>query len=217
METTFTRRPDQTFAFNLDRVFAPAADANEIYKTCGEFVVNGASSAGQNGVIFAYGHAGSGKTASIFGNAEDSFDSGLLLRSCRNIFASGAQQLTVSLVEVFKESFRDLLQQPNGKSNAQVLKLRDTITHTVVEGASEEVVSNMEELSALISACRGAIQSCKGHCIVTVSPNPKNIIFLSFFLCATHVRTKKRELTSDCRFDSQAVQRCISSNWRTVT
>jgi hypothetical protein len=167
VETAFARRPDQTFAFNLDRVFQPAADADEIYRTCGEYVANGAC-AGQNGVILAYGHGESGSFATVFGTVEESLDSGLLLKSCRALFASGAPHLSLSIVEVFKETFRDVLQQSTGRNAVATLRLRDTLTHTAVEGASEETVSTMEELCVLMSACRSTIESTKGHCVVTV-------------------------------------------------
>ena len=76
VEATFVRRPEQNFSFTFDRVFPPRVSAAEIHSQCAEPAAKHLA-AGNHAIIYAYGHGGSGKTVTIFGQ-RDGKEKGLL-------------------------------------------------------------------------------------------------------------------------------------------
>lgn len=160
VETSYLRRTDQNFSFSLDRVFPPGSSNSEVYEQCAQAVVQHACS-GQNSIVFAYGHAGSGKEATMFG---DSSQPGLLLSSILHLFGRGVTSASVTAVDVFKETLRDLLKAGGSNVGAGSLKLRDSATGTIVDGASEITLHSPAD----IESCMDQLKSCRGHCVVTI-------------------------------------------------
>ena len=71
IETTHARRPDQSFTFTFDKVFEPRAPVEELFSHCVEPAAAHLA-AGQHAIIYAYGHGGSGKAATLFGSKDGS-------------------------------------------------------------------------------------------------------------------------------------------------
>ena len=96
---------------------------------------------GYNGTIFAYGQTGSGKTFTMYG--EDLFDEsmmGIVPRAAKQIFDFIREQdleveysIRIQMVEIYKETLRDLLY--NSNERAPELKIKeDPKRGTYVEG-----------------------------------------------------------------------------------
>jgi hypothetical protein len=140
-----------------------------VYSACAEPAVSGAL-AGQVGVVFVYGHGGSGKTSTLLGSGDGKGNpitspSGVLQKACFALMSSmSPKKLCVSVVEVYREVAKDLLRQ-----NGAALRLRDSGSTTTVEGASEEHVASPSDLQALIEAVRPSVVGSKGHVVFTVS------------------------------------------------
>jgi hypothetical protein len=148
VEATFVRRPEQNFSFTFDRVFPPRVSAAEIHNQCAEPAAQHLA-AGQHAIIYAYGHGGSGKTATIFGQ-RDGKEKGLLLSVLDSLFAQGLGPFAVTAVDIYKETLRDLLAPKS--SSAPSLKLRDSAAGSSVEGAMELVIAEPSELAGRIPA-----------------------------------------------------------------
>ena len=115
---------------------------------------------GYNGTIFAYGQTGSGKTFTMYG--EDIFNDnfmGIVPRAARQIFDFIRDQdleveytIRVQMVEIYKESLRDLLH--NTKEKAPELKIKeDPKRGTYVEGLQDVCIVSEDEIMTVI--CTG--------------------------------------------------------------
>ena len=161
VETTFARRPDQSFSFTLDKVLPPRAPVSELQSQCAEPAAQHLAS-GQHAIIYAYGHGGSGKAATIFGSRDGS-EQGMLLSVIGILCKQGLGPFAVNAVDIYKETLRDLLAPK--PSNATSLKLRDSAAGSSVEGATELVIGEPSELASRLPSLQTL---ARGHCVVTV-------------------------------------------------
>ena len=91
IETTHARRPDQSFTFTFDKVFEPRAPVEELFSHCVEPAAAHLA-AGQHAIIYAYGHGGSGKAATLFGS-KDGSEQGVLLAVLDRLHQAGQVRL----------------------------------------------------------------------------------------------------------------------------
>jgi kinesin family member 5 len=126
--------------FTFDHIFKPQTSQEEVFEFVGKQMIEDIM-CGYNGTIFAYGQTGSGKTFTMYG--EDLFDEslmGLVPRAARQIFDHIRDQdleveysIRVQMVEIYKETLRDLLH--NSNERAPELKIKeDPKRGTYVEG-----------------------------------------------------------------------------------
>ena len=115
---------------------------------------------GYNGTIFAYGQTGSGKTFTMYGDYRSEFiteeSKGLIPRAAHQICTAIIEQslqieniIKISMVEIYKEKLRDLLQDPNAPEIELKIK-EDTRRGTYVEGLIAESIATEEELLSII-------------------------------------------------------------------
>ena len=180
--------------FTFDRVFGPHASQVDVFRCVGfpvvEAVLNGA-----NGTILAYGQTSSGKTFTMEGEGwmpspltvreemeVDEVRAGIVPRALKAL-VDGAEQmriegqaeleLKVSVIEIYLERIRDLLDEMH---RHRVLQVReDPALGVWVEGAIERTVRSEEEVRDVLSTAwsnrsRGKTRmnasSSRSHCIV---------------------------------------------------
>ena len=161
VETMYANRPDQSFSFTFDRVLPPSASDNELRSQCAVPAAQHLA-AGQHAIIYAYGHGGSGKAATIFGS-RDGKEQGLLLSVLDNLREQEPSPFAVSAVDIYKETIRDLLVPKS--SSATSLKLRDSASGSSIEGVTEIIIQDPAELAPRLQALHN---HARGHCVVTV-------------------------------------------------
>jgi hypothetical protein len=112
--------------FLMDKIFEESSTQEEVFERVGRTQVDKALS-GFHGSIFAYGQTGTGKTYTMLGpdggrgdlsNPETSRDVGLIPRVLHYLFkkvrdetddTNKVNKITVSYLEIYKETIRDLL------------------------------------------------------------------------------------------------------------
>ncbi|KAL9184754.1 hypothetical protein ACHAXT_012724 [Thalassiosira profunda] len=139
-------------AYELQHAFDEGASNQDVYDALGQGIVRDVL-AGYNGTIFTYGQTSSGKTHTMQGSGECS---GLLQlaasdifshvekerassEAARGVFDLGDEEETsyavkVSFIEIYNESFRDLLVPADANESARGFR------------ATERVVNRMDEL-----------------------------------------------------------------------
>ncbi|CEP60136.1 Kip2p LALA0_S01e03840g [Lachancea lanzarotensis] len=189
--------------FEFDHVFHPDSSNSEVYEGIGKPLIDRLFE-GYNGIIFAYGMTGSGKTYTMSGTAEES---GLILLSVRQIYdrINNEQQdntslsVKVSYLEIYNEKIYDLLNYPDHRtgtsafaprssqaSSAAELQIRDDSRNGVrVVGLTEQQVHTTEELMKVISVGNSNrrtgetdynARSSRSHTIVSITLTRTNII-----------------------------------------
>ena len=103
-------------SFTFDRVFPPSSTQEEVYEFIGKKTIEDVL-LGYNGTIFAYGQTGSGKTHTMLGDVYHEQMQGIIPRAAAQIFDTIESDeheiefvLKCSLLEIYKESLRDLLE-----------------------------------------------------------------------------------------------------------
>ncbi|TKS65311.1 Kinesin-like protein KIFC3 [Collichthys lucidus] len=101
----------KVMTFELDKVFAPQATQEEVFQEVQSLITSCID--GFNVCIFAYGQTGSGKTFTMEGVVDDP---GINQRALRLLFSEVTEKapdwdytITVSMVEIYNETLRDLL------------------------------------------------------------------------------------------------------------
>lgn len=111
---------------------------------------------GFNSTLFAYGATGCGKTHTISGTKEDP---GIIYRALRGLFTkietlkeSKHIECTISYLEIYNETIRDLLASSSATTSNGGLDLRedDSENRVVVAGLSEHRPQNAEEVMKLL-------------------------------------------------------------------
>lgn len=138
----------------FDRVFEPSSRQIEVFSVIGQPVIDDVLT-GYNGTVFAYGQTGSGKTFTMMGT--DVYDDemrGIIPRAASQIFNTVCQQdseveftLTCSMLEIYKETLRDLLNPEQIE-----LKIKECPRRGIyVQGLTEVCVVAEDELLEVIS------------------------------------------------------------------
>eukprot|EP00466_Bigelowiella_natans_P012680 jgi/Bigna1/34725/e_gw1.6.204.1 len=117
--------------FTFDGVFASHATQADVFEDVNPLITSCMD--GYDVTIFAYGQTGSGKTYTMFGRQNEE-DRGVVPRSVEQIFeiikeANSKQwvyTLSVSILEIYNESIRDLLAKVRGQSGSHEIKTDKT-------------------------------------------------------------------------------------------
>lgn len=158
------RVKDQTFAF--DRILDQNASQGEVYESTTRSLLDNVLE-GYNATVFAYGATGCGKTHTITGTAQQP---GTIFLTMQELFErieerSGEKQteLSLSYLEIYNETIRDLLVPGGGKGG---LVLREDSNQSVsVAGLSSHHPSNVQQVMDMIM---------KGNEYRTMSPTEAN-------------------------------------------
>lgn len=174
-----SKKTSRMFAF--DRCFPPSSTQLDIYRDFGQDLVDHAIE-GYNACIFAYGQTGSGKTHTMMGTERDP---GLVLSICQNLFtwvrevqATTAVTIRLSMLEVYNEQVRDLL-QPTAK-----VRVRSLGSDCIVDGLSEYKVGNLPHVISLLAkgnqhrataATKMNDQSSRSHAVISLAIKQQHI------------------------------------------
>ena len=160
---------------------AEYASQLQVYQGLGEGVLNNALQ-GFNCCLFAYGQTGSGKSYSFVGYGSNK---GIVPQVCDTVFkrkvsmeATGSVklQVTFSMMEIYNEKIRDLL-NPDPKTNND-LKVRTTAKGTWVEGVKARAVNSYQAISdtmdqgtssRTVAATQMNATSSRAHTVMTIS------------------------------------------------
>ncbi|KAM3877444.1 kinesin-like protein KIFC3 [Diretmus argenteus] len=138
----------KVMTFELDKVFPPQATQEEVFQEVQSLVTSCID--GFNVCIFAYGQTGSGKTYTMEGVAEDP---GINQRALRLLFSEVTEKapdwdfnITVSMVEIYNETLRNLL--GDGPGEKLDIKMNpDGSGQLYVPGLTEFNVQSPEDIN----------------------------------------------------------------------
>lgn len=153
--------------FNFDQVFSPSSTQTEVYEYLGKTIIDDVL-AGYNGTIFAYGQTGSGKTHTMLGDVLNEEEHGVIPRVATQIFEMIEKDeqeieftLKCSLLEIYKETLRDLLE-----IDVAGLQIKECPRRGIyVKGLTEVCVTSEQELIELL---------CLGQQLRTVAATKLN-------------------------------------------
>eukprot|EP00112_Aurelia_sp_Birch-Aquarium-sp1_P022068 Seg61.8 transcript_id=Seg61.8/GoldUCD/mRNA.D3Y31 product="Kinesin-like protein KIFC3" protein_id=Seg61.8/GoldUCD/D3Y31 len=134
--------------FEVDRVFKPNSTQTEVFNEVQSLVTSCID--GYNVCIFAYGQTGSGKTFTMEGTAENP---GINPRALQLLFNDLQERLdwnysiSMSLLEIYNESIRDLL----GANPVNSLDIKQGKEGVHVPGLEEVHVENVEDVHRVFS------------------------------------------------------------------
>ncbi|KAK0394711.1 hypothetical protein QR680_000890 [Steinernema hermaphroditum] len=164
-----------TRRFHCDRVFAPICSQEEVYDEVKPVIISCLD--GYNVCIFAYGQTGSGKTYTMEGPTGNP---GINQRSITDLFNSlqqrGAEvdyRITVSMIEIYNEKIRDLLNLSKDKLAIRICENGSLdipgLTAIPVDSA-QDVTSllNKGRSNRTTSATDANEKSSRSHAIVRV-------------------------------------------------
>ncbi|KAK2810833.1 hypothetical protein FQN50_002656 [Emmonsiellopsis sp. PD_5] len=159
------RVKDQTFMF--DRVFDENTTQGDVYESTTRNLLDSVLD-GYNATVFAYGATGCGKTHTITGTAQQP---GIIFLTMQELFERIAErtdekvtELSLSYLEIYNETIRDLLVPHNGSKGG--LMLREDANQTVsVSGLSSHHPQNVQEVMDMI---------VRGNECRTMSPTEAN-------------------------------------------
>uniref|UniRef100_A0A1A8FXM7 Kinesin-like protein n=1 Tax=Nothobranchius korthausae TaxID=1143690 RepID=A0A1A8FXM7_9TELE len=138
----------KTMTFELDKVFPPQATQEEVFQEVQSLVTSCID--GYNVCIFAYGQTGSGKTYTMEGVTSDP---GINQRALRLLFSEVMEKapdwvyrITVSMVEIYNETLRDLLRENPG-DKLDIRLNPDGSGQLYVPGLTEITVQSPEDIN----------------------------------------------------------------------
>lgn len=156
-----------TYNFNYDKVFDSSATQVEVFDEVSGLIQSALD--GYKVCIFAYGQTGAGKTFTMQGPSAPSSSEGLIPRSLRKIFEASRHMiregwtwsLQCSFLEVYNESFRDLLSTASGNTSptTHVVK-HDEVWGAIVTNMTIVDVDSSEQIQELMA--RAARQRAVG-------------------------------------------------------
>ena len=159
------RSKDQTFGF--DRVFDDNTTQGDVYEATTKNLLDSVLD-GYNATVFAYGATGCGKTHTITGTAQQP---GIIFMTMQELFEKVGElqgekesEVTLSYLEIYNETIRDLLNPPAG--GKQGLMLREDANQAVsVAGLSSHKPQSVEEVMDMV---------IRGNSARTQSPTEAN-------------------------------------------
>lgn len=156
---------DQVFAF--DRVFDENTAQADIYEGTTRSLLDSVLD-GYNATVFAYGATGCGKTHTITGTAESP---GIIFLTMQELFEKIGErsqekttELTLSYLEIYNETIRDLLVPPGSNKGGLMLR-EDSNAAVTVPGLTSHKPKDVQEVMDMI---------VKGNEFRTVSPTEAN-------------------------------------------
>ncbi|KAK2597255.1 hypothetical protein N8I77_013115 [Diaporthe amygdali] len=158
------RVKDQVFAF--DRVFDENVTQAEVYEATTKSLLDSVLD-GYNATVFAYGATGCGKTHTITGTAAQP---GIIFMTMQELFEKiadrseeKAAEITLSYLEIYNETIRDLL-VPGGSKQGLMLR-EDSNQAVTVSGLTTHHPKDVQEVMDMI---------VQGNEYRTVSPTAAN-------------------------------------------
>ncbi|KAK0251902.1 hypothetical protein B0A54_12789 [Friedmanniomyces endolithicus] len=144
------RVKDQTFGF--DRVFDENTTQGDVYEATTRNLLDSVLD-GYNATVFAYGATGCGKTHTITGTAQQP---GIIFLTMQELFekvdelqTDKESEITLSYLEIYNETIRDLLNPGAGGKSG--LMLREDANQTVsVAGLSSHNPQNVQEVMDMV-------------------------------------------------------------------
>ena len=132
--------------FVFDKIFQPNATQESVFEFIGKPIIEDVL-AGYNGTVLAYGQTGSGKTFTMMGT-EDNESQGLIPRAAHKIFETILDSdpdfvytITCSMLEIYKETLRDLLDPSDLK-----ITIKGDGDGVHIEGLTEDYIGDEDEL-----------------------------------------------------------------------
>ncbi|KAI5459106.1 P-loop containing nucleoside triphosphate hydrolase protein [Mariannaea sp. PMI_226] len=158
---------DQVFAF--DRVFDENTTQSEVYEGTTRSLLDSVLD-GYNATVFAYGATGCGKTHTITGTSQQP---GIIFMTMQELFEKIEErsqekttELTLSYLEIYNETIRDLLVPAGGATAKGGLMLREDSNQAVtVSGLTSHRPKDVQEVMDMI---------VQGNEYRTVSPTEAN-------------------------------------------
>mmetsp|Transcript_57268 Transcript_57268/g.150719 ORF Transcript_57268/g.150719 Transcript_57268/m.150719 type:complete len:727 (-) Transcript_57268:56-2236(-) len=176
---------DHTFVF--DRVFRWDADQKEVYDYAAKPIIN-AVLRGFNGTVFAYGQTSSGKTYTMEGpDIEDKVYQGVIPRMVWSIFDGiyHADEhieflVKVSIVEIYNERIRDLLDPKKDNLKVHEDKVRGVFIGEVTEsyvGCEQEIFDAMRagHYNRSMAVTNMNEHSSRSHLVFMLTIEQKNL------------------------------------------
>ncbi|KAI6183469.1 Kinesin-like protein KIFC3 [Aphelenchoides bicaudatus] len=173
-----TVQADMPKHFLFDKVFGPETSQLDVFDEVSPLIQSCLD--GKNVSFFAYGHTGSGKTHTVFGSKSDP---GISYRAAHEIFyLMEAKQdcleceVTCSIIEIYNEKIRDLLESQDTQSKIQIRM--DADGRSEIRGIRRPTVCSVEDLQALIevgqknrSTAATALNACssRSHALVMMA------------------------------------------------
>ena len=159
------RTKDQTFGF--DRVFDENTTQGDVYEATTKNLLDSVLD-GYNATVFAYGATGCGKTHTITGTSQQP---GIIFMTMQELFEkvgdlqeTKESEITLSYLEIYNETIRDLLSP--GAGGKQGLMLREDAHQTVsVASLSSHKPQSVEEVMDMV---------LRGNASRTQSPTEAN-------------------------------------------
>ncbi|KAJ1927378.1 tubulin-dependent ATPase kip3 [Tieghemiomyces parasiticus] len=180
---TNKRHKDVRFAF--DRVFNDDATQQEVYLGTTQPLIDAVLN-GFNSTVFAYGATGCGKTHTISGTPTDP---GIIFLTMKELFAKIHQsehervvEASLSYLEVYNETIRDLLAPPGATATSLALR-EDARRGVVVAGLSEHVPATVDDVMELVlqgnknrtqSPTEANATSSRSHAVLQIHIRQKN-------------------------------------------
>ncbi|XP_051787461.1 kinesin-like protein KIFC3 isoform X3 [Erpetoichthys calabaricus] len=171
--------------FELDKVFPPEASQENVFQEVRALVTSCID--GYNVCIFAYGQTGSGKTYTMEGVPENP---GINQRALRLLFAEVKEKdpewkfvITVSMVEIYNETIRNLLGD-NLNEKLEIKLCPDGSGQLYVPGLTEFTVESVEDINKVFdlgymnraTACTNLNEhSSRSHALLIVTVNGLNV------------------------------------------
>ncbi|XP_041446201.1 kinesin-like protein KIFC3 isoform X2 [Xenopus laevis] len=147
----FVAQKGKEMNFELDKVFTPAATQEEVFREVSPLITSCLD--GYSVCILAYGQTGSGKTYSMEGIPSDPGINQralrLLLSEVKERSNSWEHELSVSMVEIYNETLRDLL--GSDPSNSLEIKiLPGSVGELYVPNLTQRQVQSMEDINKIL-------------------------------------------------------------------
>ncbi|XP_013881005.1 kinesin-like protein KIFC3 isoform X2 [Austrofundulus limnaeus] len=175
----------KVMTFELDQVFPPKASQEEVFQEVQSLVTSCID--GFNVCIFAYGQTGSGKTYTMEGVPENP---GINQRALRLLFLEVTEKasdwdysITVSMVEIYNETLRDLLRE-NPTEKLDIKLNPDGSGQLYVPGLTEITVQSPEDINKVFelghmnraTACTNLNEhSSRSHALLIITVSGSNI------------------------------------------
>jgi len=176
---------EEEHGFTFDKAFGVASTQQQVFDEV-EGVVQSALD-GYKVCIFAYGQTGSGKTYTMQGNPSEPEGWGIIPRTLHKILESAEAMrakgwtwtLTASFMEVYNESFRDLLAGPDSPSGTHTI-VHDEAYGSSVTNMTTADIQSLDQVNRLMA--RAAKKRSVGNTDMNSESSRSHAIFALYLL-----------------------------------